>query len=255
MLPQEILDYIVSFVDDADTLLACCLSSRILLKMGTKMVYQNLRVSANTYTDIIHELQRSPDKAASVRQLILSARTPSNSAHRRRNMDMSQIAAVLSCLKNVYHITMDTQMWTHHFPAVMPFQDYAAACTVTRLELLYICVKTPRSILDLLSAFPNIRHLTMHGVYWQMWKEIIQQYQHPKLITLDIKAVGPAIIPHLIDHESVQQLEALSLTGSVDVLSWWSIFKDDVIYDKLRHITVHDYPSRTPRNASHNFLV
>ncbi|KAI0700722.1 hypothetical protein BC835DRAFT_1326057 [Cytidiella melzeri] len=155
VLPQEILDYIVSLVEDPETLLACSLSSRTLLRMATNMTLRHLYVQRDTFEDILRELSSSPLKAYAVRRITLY-NPKANPAH--TVVPLNEAAALLPYLTNVNHFSVLSQFFDNSASPTVPLQGCAVSRIVTRLTLTFTLFQSPFSGETLL-----------YGASWTPW--------------------------------------------------------------------------------------
>ncbi|KAI0700720.1 hypothetical protein BC835DRAFT_1411834 [Cytidiella melzeri] len=251
VFPQEILDSIVGFVEDSETLLACCLSSRALLHVGTKRTFRHLVIRKDTYDDILRELANSPLKASAVRRVKFSASENPGLIH--PSVDLSQQAAILMHLTALQHLSLDSLAFTIHTPTTLPFQDCKASQIVTQLTLTGAQFDTPIQILALFNAFPQLQYLTMHSTFWKYGyihavqdelNKMVPPFTLPKLRALRATTTDSSIVPFLLRDESIQRLEVLELDAN-DLESTRSrsllVSKPDVVHSNLLHITIHGF--------------
>ncbi|KAI0346837.1 hypothetical protein BDW22DRAFT_1351123 [Trametopsis cervina] len=243
ILPQEILDYILDFVD-REALCLCRLSSRTLLRRATQLIFRHIYVNKRRAAEMVEEFTQHSYKASAVFQLTFY----SSPISRIEAVHLDQYTAIMSCLPNVQRFSIQDQVWKTPEARVVPFQGFSAANNVTEVSFTSVLFRSPVHFLSLVNAFPKLRELSMNGVFWET--ESFQSYDamHPPFRPPPLHALNARLTPvnlttRLLIGDTVHKLESAALEATTDMHSWWPIFENGVVYDNMRKMTISNFTS------------
>ncbi|KAI0726926.1 hypothetical protein BC629DRAFT_1601761 [Irpex lacteus] len=257
-LPQELLDLIVGFVDDVDSLVSCWLSSRTLFHNGVKYM---LRVRGENYDDILRKLKDHPKKASAVRILSFNARDQEDDSLCR----YKDIPELLPYLKNLEHIDIRRHNFKQLTVGHLGFQLNPTIDTspITRLTLAHTKFMSIRRLLHFIHDFPHVQHLTLDHISWEYdmapsWPHNEPLLRTPHLLSLRVRRTNNVTNtvtdkkphPRFLSDVCVQKLETvvISATSPRSVESWWNLWAQDAVYPSLRHLIIRDYTHQGEKN-------
>ena len=246
VLPQEILDYILTFIDDRKTLLSCCLSSRTILSMGMKMTLRNLWISRANFRSILRKLMDSPDIASAVRQISCNGRSiPAEGAHR-----FDELAELASHLNGVVRLNIKAHECMVVDGEMGASQGIILSHTIVHLSLFRTSFNAPNHFLALISALPNLQHLSLESVDWGFapWNDLPEKgkYRIPKLRALTVRRTRSKIASYLVDDNSIGHLEAFRTDAETrDGWNWWNIWRQrHISYPNLQYLAISGHNLR-----------
>ncbi|KAI0089990.1 hypothetical protein BDY19DRAFT_96014 [Irpex rosettiformis] len=244
-MPQEILDHIVELVEDTATIATCSLTSRALSHFATKKRFRHLRVNGSNFLPILVELAASPHKASAVRRITLAS-----SQRLRNELCLNHLRTMLSLLPKVESLSIencslvtdtgvqnavDPSLYFAHGRAFPSVTDLAISGSSASMGLL----------LSLIDLFPKLRRISLCRRRWAFHRSeqthvntLVSSWRRPELRELRVTDSGTEIVPYLFPGDSLRQLEVLYLQGSMWEQRWWHVFRENVLYENVRQITV-----------------
>lgn len=162
-LPQEIIDHVIELVDNVDTLHLCCLVSTSFYATSIRALFRDIVVTPPRLNHLQDMLLDSPLKAAAVRSFNLHG---FNTSQPQPGIQppVTSLQSLIPCLASLEHFSASGTLWDmvlKHPPGLAPL-----SMTVTSISLRATQFSHLSDLLGFLSAFPNLRGLTMSYVSW-----------------------------------------------------------------------------------------
>lgn len=244
LLPQEIVDHIIGFVDPADhnTILSCCLVTRSLFAPATRLLFSHLQITKDNLHAVLQQLQTSPLKTSAIEELIFSQfwlnRPP------RLSID---VAPFVMLAQNLRKLVLRGSAWGKQSPELLHFANTSLVSLIlwdTLFEHIW-------DALNLICSFPSLKKLCLDGVYFRKsGHELAQSQEHllrlPRLTELDVRRTTYDIAPYLFPSEKVDHVATLRLQCHASgVEDWWRLLRaadiDLPTFPDLRELVLHEF--------------
>lgn len=239
-LPQEIIEYILTFVSDIETLRNCCLTSSSFLSQSQSLMLRHAHLSPSNYDKLYPQLKSFETKAKAVRHLELTGFHAPPMPVRFRPKEFEDVIVLLS---RVEQVSFTRMMWDIGDTSALPFQSSRAA-SVTSVSLHTTHVELLSQFLALLSVFPNLAKLSMFNVVWttsdhdkiRQMKSLLART--PRLQDIDVQSTSSSLVQWLFPAEEQARLTSMAIEAQVGADdSWWALLER--VRHRVEHLTIH----------------